>query len=86
MSVSFHVVCVHFNAPPDHAQNKDVFLVTDNRVLKQATWSLATFVRSHRSLHLLAPFTGLLTQLTSSLTHFAHSLETVEILEYVFTL
>ena len=39
---------------------------------ERATWLLATFVRSHRSLHSLAPqryapFTG-------SLTHFAHSL------------
>ena len=61
---------------------------------ERATRSLATFVRSHRSLRSLAPQRSAslhllrsLAPCTGLLTHFAHIPRgTVEILEYVFTL
>ena len=62
---------------------------------EHATWSLAMFVRSHRSLRLLAPQRSSslcsLRLLACSVHGLAHSLcslprGTVKILEYVFTL
>ena len=79
-------------------ETEGVFLVKDNRVLKQATRSLTMFVRSHRSIHSLAPqrYATLrslfsLARFARSLRSWAHSLRSlprgiVEILEYVFTL
>ena len=63
-----------------------LFLVKDNRLFKQATRSLATFVSSHRSLRSLAP-----QRCARSVDRLAHSLRslphgTVEILQYVLTL
>ena len=66
---------------PDHIHpSMGVFLVTDNRVFKKATWSLATFIRLHCSFRSLAlqhsallPWLCLLFPFKGWLTHFAHS-------------
>ena len=65
-------------------ENTGAFLSTDHRVFNGATWSLALFVRSNYSTHLLciallcyaclAHSLCSLAPFTGSLTHFAHSL------------
>ena len=64
-------------SPRDH-QTMAAFLPIYNRVFKCVICTLTTFVRSHCSLHMLAPqrFASLrsLAPFTSFLTHLAHSI------------